>query len=276
MLQCLSGDGRAWGMMPGVMEWFEARGEIPLLPPCRVREYGPLTDDTDRPADEHFVNTIRGVAFAIEYCDSHGWLSTRTVRCLSIDPERHACISAYCHVRDQVMTFRVDRIISVIDLRSGDMLPGDAHFALLAPYLTQVRPDRATRRLKETQGATRDGVFALLQVANGVLGDDARGVVVDYVKAEAEAAGCPVAPAELISLWVRNLAPPLDAAKDAVKNLLADRDKFARLMPSLLKIARCGDTPAVSEELLRALFTAVRGHFSDRPSDLPGALRATR
>ena len=265
-------------MMPGVLEWFEARGEVPLLPPCRVREYGPLTDDTDRPPDEHFVNTIRGVAFAIEYCDSHGWLSTRTVRCLSIDPERHACISAYCHVRDQVMTFRVDRIISVIDLHSGEMLPGDAYFALLAPYLTQVRPDRATRRLMETQGATRDGVFALLQVAmtEGVLGDAARAVVVDYVNAEAEAVGCAAAPAELISLWVRNLAPPLDAVQDAVNNLLADRDKFARLIPSLLKIARCEDTPTVSEESLRALFTAVRRHFSDHPSDLPGALRATR
>ena len=72
--------------MGGVVEWFEERGEIPLLPPYRVREYAPLTDDPDRPVDEQFVDTIDGVAFAIEYCDSHGWMSTRTIRCLAIDP----------------------------------------------------------------------------------------------------------------------------------------------------------------------------------------------
>jgi hypothetical protein len=264
--------------MGGVLRWFEERGEIPLRPPYRVREYAPLTDDPDRPFDENFVATIDGVAFAIEHCDSHGWMSTRTIRCLAIDPTHPACISAYCHVRDTIMTFRVDRIITIIGLHSGKMVSSAEHLALLAPYLTDIEQGPDIGALIELQQATRDGVFALLHIAmsDGGLSDEARAVVLNYVNAEAEAVGAAYPPPELIDLWVGNLAPPLDAVRAAVKTLLNDREKFARLLPWLLKVARCPGAVDVPEEALRELFAAVRRHFRWAPRNFPSDLRATR
>jgi hypothetical protein len=264
--------------MGGVVEWFEGHGEIPLRPPFHVREYASVTDDPDRAVDENFVSTIRGVAFAIEYCDSHGWMSTRTIRCLAIDPFHPAHISAFCHVRGNVTTFRVDRIISIIGLNSGSVLSSDQHLALLAPYLSEPEEGTDTAAIVALQKATRDGVFALLDIAMGETGlhDQARHTILGYVAAEAKARGCALPPTNLINLWIGNLAPPLDSVTDAITNLLSDRERFARLLPWLLKVARCPGSVAVSEEALRELFAAVRRHFRDEPHDFPSDLRATR
>ena len=43
-----------------------------------LREYAPLLDDDPEAHDDFRDNGIRGLAFALEYCDSRGWASTRT------------------------------------------------------------------------------------------------------------------------------------------------------------------------------------------------------
>ncbi len=264
--------------MRGVLEWFEERGEIPLRTPWRVREYGPLTDDPDRPVDEHFDDSIRGVAFAIEYCDSHGFMSTRTIRCLAVDPRHPAYISAFCNVRDRVMSFRVDRIITIIDLRTARIISSEEHLALLGPYLAEGEGGPYAGPLAETQQAARDGVFALLQLAmrDGELTDRARDVILDYVRTEVAAVGCDRPPSRFIELWVDNLAPSLDCVLRSVSNLLEDKGKIARLMPRLLKVARLDDASADMEEELRELITAVRHHFRENPSDYPRDRRAVQ
>jgi hypothetical protein len=264
--------------MGGVFQWFEERGEIPLLTPYRVREYGPLTDAPERAVDDAFVDTIDGVAFAMEYCDAHGWMSTRTVRCLAINPKHPACIRAFCSVRREVTTLRVDRIISIIELRTARILQGGEYLALLAPYLTQAEPGANVRAVRALQQVTRDGVFALLHVAmrDGKLSDEARDLVLSYISAEAYACICSEPPTELVELWVDNLAPSLDGVLAAVARLLEDREKIARLLPYLLKVARCND-PSISIEIsLRDLMAAVRTHFRDHPRGFPSDLRATR
>jgi len=264
--------------MGGVIEWFEERGEIPLLTPYRVREYGPLTDAPERASDDEFVDTIDGVAFAMEYCDAHGWMSTRTVRCLAINPKHPACIRAFCNVRGEVTTFRVDRIITIIDLRTARILTGGEYLALLAPYLTQAEPSPNVRALAALRRVARDGVFALLHVAmrDGKLSDEARDLVLNYVSAEAWANVVSEPPLELIELWIDNLAPLLDTALAAVDRLLEDREKIARLLPYLLKVARCNDPSIAIENDLRDLMAAVRSHYRDHPRDFPNDIRATR
>ncbi len=264
--------------MGAVVEWFEARGEIPLRQPFRVREYAPVTDDSERPVDEYFLDTIRGVAFAIEYCDPHGWMSTRTIRCLGIDTHHPACISAFCHARGSVMSFRVDRIISIIGLNTGEVVSSDEHLALLSPYLADPEPGSDLSALVALQAATRDGVFALLDVAmaEGNLGEEARALVLDYVRAEADAVGLAMPPTEFVDVWVNNLAPPLESVTRAIRTLLVNRDKFARVLPRLLKVARCPGALDVSEDELRDLFAAVRKHFRRAPRDFPSSIRATR
>jgi hypothetical protein len=262
--------------MHGVAGWFEKRGEIPLARPPGLREYGPVSDDPDRPDEEFVGGAIAGLAFGLEYCDSHGWPSTRTIRCLAIDPTAPCSIKAYCNVRRTIRTFRVDRVISIIGLRTGRILTGEEHIALLAPYLGEQHEDRRIRNLIDIQRATRDGVFALLQIAmaDGSLREWPRQIVLDYIRIEARAVKCPVLPFELTELWVDNLAPPLDAVVESVTRLLADKDKFARLLPWLLKVARSVDGFSLQEDSFRRLMQEVRSHYRHEPVQ-PISLRAS-
>jgi len=264
--------------MDGVAGWFEKRGEIPLAPPARLREYAPLADDPDRSEGGFAPDGVRGVACALEYCDSHGWVSTRLIRCLGIDVRTPATLRAYCHVRETTRTFRVDRIISIADFRSGAILSGEAHLALLAPYLPEHDEDARVVAMRAFQRATKDGVFALLHIAmpDGRLGEKPRGIVLDYVRAEAAAVDCPLPAAESVELWVDNLSPPLDGVVSAVGSLLAEKDKFARVLPWLLKIVRSQETFAIQEDAIRDLIAEVRLHYRRKLMEFPSHFRATR
>ena len=257
--------------MGGVAEWFARRGELPLPPPPALRGYGPLSDDPDRPEPEFTSDLIRGVAFGMEYCDSRGWASTRTVRCLALDPRPPLSIKAFCSVRATTRTFRVDRIISIVNFRTGAILSADHHVALLAPYLHEYDYDHRTGQLRSLQAATRDGVFALLQFAmtDGRLGDRSRDIVLGYVQAEAQAMGCSLPSPELVELWIDNLAPPLDAVTAAVDRLLAEKAKFARLLPWLFKVVRGREAFADQEEAIRELIDEVRSHFRRKLLEWP-------
>jgi hypothetical protein len=263
--------------MEGVVGWFARRGEVPLAPPFRRREYAPLDDDPD--GSSNFTNhKICGVAFSLEYCDSRGWASTRVVRCLALDPLHPARLRAYCHVRQAERTFRIDRIISITDLRSGRIVSSDGHRILLAPYLLpDEETDPSLTALIELQDATRDGVFALLQLAmpDGRLSHAARTAVFQYVRQEAEAQRCRMPPGAYVELWLDNLAPPLDAVLGSVRNLLLEREKLARLLPYLLKVVRCRSRSDEDEQALRELIAEVRQHFRQTPIEWPADLRAT-
>jgi hypothetical protein len=262
--------------MNGVVGWFEARGEIPLVPPPRLRDYCPLSDDPERPHETVSGDPTRGLAFALEYCDSRGWASTRTVRCLGLDPGPPSYLQAYCNVRGTSRSFRIDRIISIMDLRSGRILAGDEHVALLAPYLQSGSADPSVAAMQGLHNVARDGVFALLQLGmpEGRLDDNARAIVLDYVRAEADTGRVPLPPSQRVELWIDNLAPPLDAVTDAVHRMLAEKDKFVRLLPWLLKLVRTRDDFAAQEQSVRELIAEVRLHFRRKMLDWPAHSRA--
>lgn len=250
---------------------------MPLAPPFRLREFTPLDDDHD--GDNDFTDRkVRGVAFALEYCDGRGWASLRTVRCIAVDPRHPACLRAYCHIRQEERTFRLDRVISIADLRTGRILSSNEQVALLAPYLPGPHTDPDFPALFRLQDAARDGVVALLQLAmpNGRLGAAARAAVLSYAKAEATAQRCVVPPHAYVDLWIDNLSPPLESVTTSVSNLLANKDKFARLLPFLLKVMRCQESLSEREEEVRQLIAEVRKHFRNKLFDWPSDLRATR
>jgi hypothetical protein len=262
--------------MGGVAQWFEQRGEIPLACPPGFREYVPVADDQNRPDDEVPESSIAGVAFALEYCDRHGWVSNRTVRCLALDPTNPASLKAYCSVRGANRTFRLDRIVSLTNLRTGQMLTAAQHMALLGPYLPTPSDDPQVEALAALVAHTRDGVFILLHLAmaEGKLRLRSRQIVVDYVRMEAEAARCPALPADTIGLWIDNLSPPLDSVVASVERLLTDKDKLTRLLPWLLKIVRSWDSSPIPEGAVLDLIEKIRQHFRQRPLDPPANIRA--
>lgn len=261
--------------MTGVVGWFAERGDVPLAPPPKLREHTPLTDDALAPGGFP-VETIRGVTFVLEYCDSRGWASLRTVRCLAIDPTHPARVNAFCRVCQEERRFRIDRIISIADLRTGRILSGSEQIALLAPYLPDADADPDVAALAHLQDATRDGVIPLLQIAmpNGRLSATARVAVLNYVKSEARALGCAVPPHAYIELWIDNFAPTQDMVTTSVTNLLTDKERFARLLPSLLKVARSHESFPEHEESIRDLIQRVRLHFRDKVLRWPRDLRA--
>jgi hypothetical protein len=263
--------------MDGVVRWFERRGGIPLVPPPKFREYASLTDDPDKFGGGYATEGIRGVAFAIEYCDSHGWTSTRTIRCLGIDTRHPASITAYCHVRDRICRFRLDRIISILDLASGRILSSDEHHAVLAPYVLEQEPQPYLASLIAIQQATRDGVFALLQLSmtDGRLREAPRDVIHRYVRSEAGVLGINLPAFELVALWIDNLAPPLDAVSASVARLLQDKARFSRLLPWLLKVVRSQPDFPDQEESIRELISRVRAHFREADGNLPQGIRAS-
>ena len=164
-----------------------------------------------------------------------------------------------------------------MDLRTGRIVSADEHLALFAPYLLSNAPEADLCTLVDLQDEARDGVHALLQVAmrDGRLGDGARDFIFDYVKAEADFLAVGLPAFELVELWIDNLSPPLDVVTESVARLLEDRAAFARLLPSILKVARSKECFPDLEESLRTLMAEVRAHFRTAPRDRPRPLRAT-
>ena len=177
-------------------------------------------------------------------------------------------------MRQAIRTFRIDRIISIFDLRSGRMLSSEEHLALLAPYSGDESSESGS--MHALRAAVGDGVFALLHLAmaDGRLGETARNMVLAYVRAEAEAVGSALPADAEIELWIDNLSPPLDAVRSSVDNLLAEKDKFVRLLPCLLKIVRLQESFAVQEESVRELIAEVREHFRRKLLEWPAHIRA--
>jgi hypothetical protein len=179
-------------------------------------------------------------------------------------------------VRQEERTFRIDRIISIAELRTGRIVSSDEMEALLAPGLPAGQTDPDIVTLIDVQAATHDGVHALLQLAmpQGRLSSLVRGIVLDYVRAEARARHAAL-PRRYLDLWIDNLAPTLDMVRLSVANLLEDKDKFARLLPFLLKVARAQDPLRAHEDSLRELIAEVRRHIERKPLTWSRDLRAT-
>ena len=255
-----------------VLSWFSGRAEIPLVAPPRFREYGPLADDPERSGMAFPDTSVEGLAFGIEYLDLRGWLSTRTVRCLALNPARPGLLRAFCSVRKTVRTFRLDRIVATTNLRSGVSAQGGSRLVLLAP---SILPDDPTcLAFSQLRDVTRSGVFILLSVAmgNGRLASSAREVVLDHVLAEARHRGMALPPIELIMLWLENLSPGRDLVLAAVQDILRDKDATIRLLPRLLEITRAfGVADTIDGAAMRELIAAIRGYF--RPASATAGAR---
>lgn len=90
----------------------------------------PEVDDVDEfMGDEAEGESINGLSIVIEYRDAKGANSTRQVSCIRI--ERGAgkrYLRAFCHHRRQQRLFVIERVISVIDAETGEVLAGGAAF----------------------------------------------------------------------------------------------------------------------------------------------------
>lgn len=239
---------------------FAGLSELPLTPPPHFRSYGPLADDPD-PIDLRLdTETSRGLAFAIEYCDSRGWISMRTIRCQAASADHPGYLQAWCAVRRTTRVFRLDRIISITHLRTGRLLDGCGHRMILDAILG--RTPRAGIDAEPIVGTERDGSALLLALAGAAGGDAERAVVADYIAAERAARGAAVPSAQAVALWVEHFVPDSHFVREAEERLFRDRDALVRLLPWTLKLASAG-TPIDpgQETVLRDLMEMVRHRY---------------
>lgn len=100
-------------------------------------------DDLDQFAsseEEAEIESLSGLALIIEYENSKRERTQRVVTCKQLSVQGQIeYLKAYCHHRNSVRTFRVDRISDIFDPDSGESLsPVQAFFA-------QFSPDKVTR-----------------------------------------------------------------------------------------------------------------------------------
>lgn len=106
------------------------------------QEFVDDTDDVPDNFEQSELDTISGLAILIEYQNAKGESATRLITCRRLD--HHAgmkYIYAFCHMREQVRQFRIDRIKEIFDHRTGESLnPVDGFFAKYAPDNVQQSP----------------------------------------------------------------------------------------------------------------------------------------
>lgn len=106
-----------------------------------------LEAEIDQDDEEHLEadssrgdGALNGLSLIIEYKDSKGAVTQRVITCkqLQVRASRDY-VSAFCHHRHGIRSFRVDRIIEIFDPLTGESLsPVQAFFA-------QFSPDKVTR-----------------------------------------------------------------------------------------------------------------------------------
>lgn len=129
---------------------------------------------------ETTVRDVVGCAFGLVYVDAKDDESERriTVRHLSRQG-RELYVGAYCHERQAPRLFRVDRMVTLIDLQTGEVI--DRPQAWIEELLAADPTADALMR-------ARYGINVLAAMArcDGRFHADERDIIVDYVKATAE------------------------------------------------------------------------------------------
>ena len=130
---------------------FHNRPDVPILPPDNFVMSGPATDPPEEPHEKPYLDDIDGLVLAMEYKDLFGAISSRIITCKSINPARPGFLRAHCHLRGAFRTFRVDRIWSIRELGSGEIVDKRGVPEFLAPYIDfAVAQDKTPHSLPKT------------------------------------------------------------------------------------------------------------------------------
>jgi hypothetical protein len=116
---------------------------------------------------------------SIEYRDGAGSVTKRDIRLMSYGPwEGGAILWAYCHLRQANRTFRTDRLISCIDLDTGEIIE---NLDVWLDDKYQSSPDRAIEKIiDEAWDALR--VLYYVSKADGRLTQKERAILRDAVR----------------------------------------------------------------------------------------------
>ena len=168
----------------------------PPLPPGEALDGMPAADAADMlPAGKPSSGgpSYAGLTFLLEYCDAEGKHSKRRITLQEIYvSDGYLYLRAFCHERQDGRTFRGDRMLALVDLRTGQR--HDTPLALLTEFsgevfdgLVATGPEPSGQR--RAMNRCRDGIRILMFLArcDGTFHPDERQAVAQYCRARCEA-----------------------------------------------------------------------------------------
>jgi hypothetical protein len=133
-------------------------------------------------------------------------------------------LRGFCHLRGALREFRSDRIVSLIDLSTGEV-PDDASGWLASHALNSASPLNAV--LPELT------VLAFLAKADGSLDPDETEAIVDFVLAAADR---PIPDLDEIRRKVARLTPSFAQLPQAVGQIVKDAERLARFKRAMRRL----------------------------------------
>ena len=241
---------------------FLNRNDVPIVPPRNFIMEGPETDAPEAVDGSRTIMDIDGLALAIEYRDPVGALSTRVISCRSVNPRPPGFLRAYCHFREEYRTFQIDRIRSITDLASGDVIDSRGVLEFLAPYIDFSIRQRKVRDQRRLQYRAGPGVKVLvfLAAADGHVHRNERQIIVDYAVTEAlrQSPGNAF-DSEATVRWINHVKPTRFAARSAALKLTEDADRFKRFTGTMMSLVQAdGRLDQAEAEAVRDVMSAVR------------------
>ncbi len=165
---------------------------------------------------------IAGDAYEIEYADGFGVVTNRVIRVEQVyRGVETGYVEAFCYLRDDLRTFRTDRIQAMFSHRTGERIADPvAHFeAYYDP------PDELVASHTAVLSRARPGLSVLVWIARAEREFDApiMDLLLDYVEARrligaARAAGLGW-DREVAARWIRELRPTFDVAAGVLAGL---------------------------------------------------------
>lgn len=182
---------------------------------------------------------LDGLTAGIEYIDSLQQFSSRTIRCkrAARSGEGNVYITAFCLLRQDWRSFRVDRIEAVFDYRTGEIL-GDGR-TFFAPFVGEVA---GRNELAYWPGfeACREAVRVLifLAMADGELHDRELAVICNYARDRiARETGGTVTPVSAnMAKWIGSQTPTRKQAMAGLRHTMDNAPEGAHLADAIFSV----------------------------------------
>lgn len=234
-------------------------GERPArVPPGFVPGAISLDDDDIDPTPATVLDAgpLSTVRLALHYEDSRGGRSHRVIqlKCVQTRGEAHY-LCGFCELRGKYREFRLDRVVEIIDMRTGEVAENPDSY--LAPLLDLARTAQSRKTRDVTDGLLAEsvnGLVVLLYFANsdGELHPGERAVLWDYLdwqKERCSLKGRVVKPA--IDALMRTMFPTSDQFADALEALLTAEHNHAQRVLDLVPKIIDADGQLDEEEVRR-------------------------
>jgi hypothetical protein len=257
---------RPWNVRERPIDAIFDRLEPPLRSVPGIGLRGPAEDADPEPAWEERAD-LDGVAVGIVYRDMSGQVSERTIRCEAIRiDDGNIYIEAWCLLRGERRTFRLDRIEAIFDYHTGEFL-GDA-LGFFADHVPPTWPEpRVAKRRKGHRDIVKefaDGakILMFLAMEDGELHAGEHRLVLDYAMGRLHRAGYRDLGSEARAAeWVRNYVPSRRAAKLALMRIVMNEEHGAEIARRIVEVI-VADGRTTNEEMkaVRHLVEAMERH----------------